>query len=232
MMLERRKLNRWQIDYPAKIKFKGAEVFIDCLLRDINFKGMQLVMGFKLSENSQIQFNLMLSERYLLKGEGWIVWRKKSSDFRYIYGVSFTHLSDSDKEKIYQFIYQTIPEAITKHWWKEEELEKKGGRDMEDRRIFQRFNIRFPVKLLDLQTGKEITGETHDICAKGLGVWAKEKVSTHTPLEVWLTIPDMKEPFYTRGNVVWVGSSDKEGDYRFGINLEKADLMSLTRILK
>jgi hypothetical protein len=102
---------------------------------------------------------------------------------------------------------------------------------MGDRRIFQRFNIRFPVKLLDLISGEEVVAETSDISAKGIGLWSKKAIVENTPLEAWLKIPDRGEPLYTRGNVVW-SRPEALGECRLGIDLEKADLMGLSRILR
>ena len=44
-MQERRRLTRWRINKASKIKLEGAVVSADCLIRDINFKGLQIVLG-------------------------------------------------------------------------------------------------------------------------------------------------------------------------------------------
>ena len=228
-MQERRKISRWQINKPASIKLEGAVAFVDCLLKDINLKGMQIVLGLRLTVDSYIKFNLKLSEEYSLECEAWVAWHKYIEGYN-IYGFYFTRLKDSDKEKIYKYVYQSVPEEIAKQL-KGDFVVKEGGENMEDRRIFQRFNIRFPVKFLDLNNGQEVIAETSDISAKGIGLWSKEGIAENTPLEVWLKIPDKGEPFYTRGNVVWSRPEGASG-YRLGIDLEKADLMGLSRILR
>jgi hypothetical protein len=48
---------------------------------------------------------------------------------------------------------------------------------------------------------------------------------------MWLNIPDRGEPLYTRGRVVW-SKMWEPNKYRLGINLEKADLMGMARILR
>ena len=102
---------------------------------------------------------------------------------------------------------------------------------MDDRRIFQRFNLRLPVRLLDSITGNEIPAETSDISAKGMGLKLKQELRVNTPLEAWVHVPDKGEPLYTRGIAVWSKISGV-GEYRVGIDLERADLMGLSRILR
>ncbi len=228
-MTDKREISRWEINKPAKIKLDGAVVFVECFLKDISFKGLSVVLSLKLIVDSYIKFSFKLSDKYLLECEAWVAWQK-TVDGRRTYGLYFTNLKDADKEKIYKFVYEHVPEEISKKW-RDDSVLKTGGEDMEDRRIFQRFNIRFPIKLLDLNTGKEINAETGDVSAKGLGVWSRETLSPRTPLEAWLKIPDRGEPLYTRGNVVW-SKPEGKGEYHLGIDLERADLMGLSRILR
>ena len=228
-MTEKRKIPRWEVNKPVKLQLEGAVVFAECFLKDINFKGLKIIFDLKLAVDSYIRFNLKLSDEYSLECETWVAWHK-AIDGRSTYGLYFTKLKDADKEKIYKFIYHNVPEEISRGLC-DTSIKKEGGENMEDRRIFQRFNIRFPVKLLDTNSGKEITAETSDISAKGLGVWSREELSPRTPLEAWLKIPDRGEPLYTRGNVVW-SKPEGKGEYHLGIDLERADLMGLSRILR
>ena len=102
---------------------------------------------------------------------------------------------------------------------------------MEDKRIFQRFNVKFPARLLDLNSGIEMPAETSDISAKGIGLALKQELKVNTPLEAWLHVPDKGEPLYARGLSVW-SRRDGEVGYRIGMDLERADLMGLSRILR
>ncbi len=102
---------------------------------------------------------------------------------------------------------------------------------MEDRRVFERINTKLPVRFLDPSSGREGIADTIDICANGLGMVTKESLSTMTPLEMWLGIPDQHEPLYTRGEVIWSEPSPGTGEYRVGVRLEKAELMGLARVL-
>ncbi|MFA5145626.1 MAG: PilZ domain-containing protein [Candidatus Omnitrophota bacterium] len=101
----------------------------------------------------------------------------------------------------------------------------------EDKRIFERFPTGFPVRFLDLNENREGEAQSMDISAKGIGLVANKELAPRTPLELWLDIPDKGEPFYTRGEVVW---SKMIGDSRcqLGVNLEKANLMGLSRVMR
>jgi hypothetical protein len=102
---------------------------------------------------------------------------------------------------------------------------------MDDRRVFERIDIKLPVRFLDPSSGREGKADTSDISANGLGLIINENLPTSTDLEVWLGIPDKHEPLYTRGQVVWSEPLSGTGAYRTGIRLEKAELMGLARVL-
>lgn len=102
---------------------------------------------------------------------------------------------------------------------------------MDDRRVFARIPARFPLRFLDPSTGRDGDADTVDFSANGVGFMTNESLLTRTPLELWLNIPDKREPLYTRGEVVWSESSDEAGRYRVGVQLEKAELMGLARAL-
>jgi len=102
---------------------------------------------------------------------------------------------------------------------------------MEDRRVFARIGIRFPVRFLNPSNGKEGQADTVDISANGLSFVTNENLSVRTPLEMWLGIPDQHEPLYTRGAVVWSKASADTEEKRIGVRLERAELMGLARVL-
>lgn len=102
---------------------------------------------------------------------------------------------------------------------------------MEDRRIFARFKAAMPVKFLDTRGNSEGTAQAADISAKGIGLVVHAELKPATPLELWLEIPDKAEPLYARGEVVWSRKLEP-AKYRVGVNLEKADLMGLSRVLR
>jgi hypothetical protein len=100
-----------------------------------------------------------------------------------------------------------------------------------DRRIFERFAVKFPLRFLDLDSNSQALVETEDVSAKGMGLLTHEELRPHTPLEMWLEIPDKGEPLYSRGEVAW-SEEIEPNKYRVGVNLEKADLMGISRVLR
>ena len=101
----------------------------------------------------------------------------------------------------------------------------------EDRRVFERFPVALPVNLIDLDAGKELDANTCDVSAKGVGIVSQEYLQPGNRLELWLNIKDGREPFYTKGTVMWAGQQEA-GKYRAGISLERAELMGMARIFR
>lgn len=225
---EHRQIRRWQINWQASIKLEGAECFTNCSIYDISLKGLKVCLPHKLQTDTFVKLSVCVSEECILKDiEAWVVWHK-TIEGRNVYGLYFTKIADADKEKIYQFLRRNFSGQINKQWWGGIE---KGGETMEDNRIFERFKARFPLRFLNLSDNREGQGSTQDISAKGVGIVTKEQLRPNTPLEMWLEIPDRGEPLYMRGEVVWSISQGLD-EYRTGINLEKADLMGLSRALR
>ncbi|MFH0855263.1 MAG: PilZ domain-containing protein [Candidatus Omnitrophota bacterium] len=218
-MQERRKLARWLAGRQVKIKLENKDCAVACYLKDINFSGMQIILVPRLAVSRYIKFELALSEDFTLKSEAWVAWQKEIEGHN-VYGLYFTKLRESDKDGIYKFVFHGAPEKPL-----------TGGDEMEDRRIFQRFNVRFPARLLDLTNGNEMPAETSNISAKGIGLTLKEPLAVNTPLEAWLDIRDNSGPIYARGLTVW-SRQEGESGYRIGVDLERADLMGLSRILR
>lgn len=100
------------------------------------------------------------------------------------------------------------------------------NQEFEDKRVFARLPVSLTVKYLDLGSNTEGEAQTQDISAKGIGLATDRALSPNSSLEMWLRVPDKGEPFYTRGEVVW------SSDNRAGINLERADLMGISRVLR
>jgi len=102
---------------------------------------------------------------------------------------------------------------------------------VKDRRTFERFPAKLPLTYVDLNSNKEGHAHTVDISANGIGLLTCRELSEHTPLDIWLIIPDNGDPLYTRGEVVW-SSRVEENTYRVGVKLEKPDFMGLSRVLR
>jgi hypothetical protein len=177
-----------------------------------------------------MQLTIILAENVILNVEAWVVWHK-TVDGTNSYGIFFSKMHDHDKEKVYRFICSSYPSQLNEKRWCEPSQEEKGDRDMEDRRIFQRFSVERPLKFLDMDSGNEGQAMTLDISAKGVGLVSGSELKPRAALEMWLDVSDKQEPIYTRGEVVW-SKRTESGNFTSGINLEKANLMDLSRLLR
>lgn len=101
---------------------------------------------------------------------------------------------------------------------------------MDDHRIFERFRKEFSARFIGLD-GKESVAQTFDVSAKGLGLSTSHELEPQANLEIWLDVPNNTDPLYTRGQVVWTRLAGATG-YHSGIELEKADLMGISRLLR
>jgi len=228
-MQDLRKITRWQINQPAKIRLEGAVRDADCHIKDINFRGMQIILGLKLFLDSYINLRLILSPEVSLDVQVWVAWHK-TIDGQNTYGLYFSKINDEDKDKIYAFVYKNVPNKVLGSFFNSSP-NVDDAQEPQDRRIFQRFDVKLPAKLLDTNTGDEIMAEISDISAKGMGLKLNREIKVNTPVEAWVYFPDKGEPLYTRGLAVWSKLSGA-AEYRLGIDLEKADLMGLSRALR
>lgn len=102
---------------------------------------------------------------------------------------------------------------------------------LEDRRIFARFPAAVSLGYLNIYSNKEGMGQTHDISASGIGLVTSRRLRASSILDMWLNVPGHSEPFYTRGEVIWI-SRIRFNKYRAGIKLEKPELMAIAQVLE
>ena len=248
-MKEHRRFPRWQVNQQAKLKLEQAEDDVLCQVRDINYKGMGIILGTKLPQDTALKLSLSLSGDCTFNVEVWVAWAKVINGVNH-YGLYFCRLRDADKEKIYSFVHAHLPKELAKSWWPDglRLIEKNEGNSnigngynknnaeqesgvVDDHRIFERFPVNLPARYLNLDTGREGLANTHDVSAKGLGLLTNADLKLHACLEIWLEMKDKGEPLYTRGAVVWIKTADAN-NYKLGLELEKADLMGISRVFK
>jgi hypothetical protein len=230
-MQDRRSTGRWRIKQTSDFRLEEDDYYEECQIRDINYKGLRLALKRKLSTDTYLNISLKLTPDSILKAEVWVAWHRVSGENDF-YGLVFTKIRDSDKASIYEFVRKYFPESIYNQWW-QDSTKMKGGEDMssndfEDKRIFARLPVEFPLKFLNLGSNKEGYGQAQDISAKGLGMVTHDEFSPNTTVEFWLQIPDRGDPLYTRGEVIW-SKRLAPNKYQTGVNLDRADLMGMSR---
>lgn len=229
-MQERRKLTRWQVDKSALLKFEQKESF--CQLKDINCTGAQVALNTKLPQDVNFRLSLRLSENHTIAAKVWASWHKVINGINH-YGLYFSEIKDADKDKINKFINTFYPNDDPRKVLEPEVVGadgEKGGEGMNDHRIFERFRKEFSARFIGLD-GKEGVAQTFDVSAKGLGLSTNQELESQADLEIWLDVPNSTDPLYTRGQVAWTRLAGKEG-FLSGIELERADLMGISRLLR
>ncbi|MCX5698159.1 MAG: PilZ domain-containing protein [Candidatus Omnitrophica bacterium] len=188
-MQNRRRSSRWCVGKPIKVKLTGALAFLDCVLIDINFSGLQITLGRKLPQDSFRGLTIVLCEKHgdgstfrplgsgkvepspgFLEVEVWVVWHKTVAHTLHLYGIYFSKIRESE-------------------------------------------------------------ARVEDVSAKGIGMMVDKELKLNDDLELWLLFPDGIEPLYVRGRVAWQKELAQDL-FRVGINLEKADMMGLGRVLR
>lgn len=226
-----RRCTRWEVHKNAELILDTSGVMqkFSCALADLSFAGAQVSLLERLPEDSLLKLNISIPPELDFSVEAWVSWHKYIKDFN-AYGLYFSKLKDVDKEKISAFVRRHSIGQIRKQWW-EGLTEEKGGANMDDRRIFARFAAKFPLLFINLKENKESVGHTEDVSAKGIGFLVDENIKVHTPLEMWMHVPDKMDPLYARGEVVW-SKMVQPNLYRIGVNLEKADLVGMSRVMR
>lgn len=234
-MQNHRNFVRWQINHKAKVRLGQTIDEALCQVKDINYKGMSVVLGLKLPEDTSFKMHLSLTDDFSFDAEVWVVWRRAIDGINH-YGLYFSKLKDVDKDKIYNFINKHCQVEMMNKWWPNQKQEtapqpQTGSQDALDSRVFERFDRRMPARFINLDNGKEGLAQTLDISAKGLGLSTGQELKPHSALEIWLDISGSAEPLYTRGEVAW-SRLEPGGNYRAGVALDKADLMGISRLLR
>lgn len=231
-MTERRKLPRWQINKRVLLKLKQVANELFCQIKDINCIGAQVVLNTKLPLDTAFKMSLRLSENYTVEAKAWTTWHKVVNGSNH-YGLCFSQIKDLDKTKINKFINVFYPNenpGMMPGIEIAQAQNEEGGEDMNDHRIFERFRKEFSARFIGLD-GKEGVAQTFDVSAKGLGLCTSQELDSQANLEIWLDVPNSTDPLYTRGQVVWTRLAGATG-YRSGIELERADLMGISRLLR
>lgn len=229
-MYERRRLPRWQINRRALFKLRQAVQESSCQIKDLNAVGAQLILHTKLPIHAAFKMTLRLSENYTIEAKVWAAWHRVINGSNH-YGLYFSEIKEADKDKINKFISAFYPnDDPEKMLWLETGAQRKGCEQMNDHRIFERFRRKFTARFVGLD-GQEGQAQTFDVSAKGLGLTTSQQLESQSNLEIWLNVPNSTDPLYTRGQVVWTRLNNK-GDFHSGIELERADLMGISRLLR
>ena len=74
----------------------------------------------------------------------------------------------------------------------------------EERRIFERFSARFPVKFKDTREEYGTEVFLRDASAEGMRIFTKERFFLNDQIALEVSLPDGGSPLVLNGQVVWV----------------------------
>ena len=106
--------------------------------------------------------------------------------------------------------------------------------DMEttgERRIFERFSARFPVKFKDAREDYGTEVFLRDASAQGIRILSKERFFLDDQLSLEVELPDGGEPMVLSGRVVWVKFLDLSL-WSIGVQFDQMNFLKMHRLFK
>ena len=102
-----------------------------------------------------------------------------------------------------------------------------------ERRIFERFSARFPVKFKDAREDYGAEVFLRDASAQGMRILSKERFFLDDQLSLEVELPDGGEPMVLDGRVVWVKFLDLSSSlWDLGIQFPQVDFLKMQRLFK
>jgi len=99
------------------------------------------------------------------------------------------------------------------------------------RRLFERFQSRFPVKFKDTRNDFGTNVHLRNVSAQGAKIATREQLYLNDSVSLEVELPDGKKPITIRGEVVWAHKPDV-GLWDVGLKFHKVVFMNLWRIYK
>ena len=100
-----------------------------------------------------------------------------------------------------------------------------------ERRIFERFSARFPVKFKDTREDYGADVFLRDASAQGIRILTKERFFLDDQLSLEVELPDGGEPMVLSGRVVWVKFLNSSL-WDIGIQFQQVNFLRMQRLFK
>jgi Tfp pilus assembly protein PilZ len=101
----------------------------------------------------------------------------------------------------------------------------------EERRVFERFSARFPVKFKDAREDYGAEVFLRDASAQGMRILTKERFFLEDQLSLEVELPDGGNPMVLSGHVVWVKLVNLSL-WDIGIQFPEVNFIKMQRIFK
>ena len=102
----------------------------------------------------------------------------------------------------------------------------------DDRRAFERFNARFPVKLKDTRDDFGTNVFLRDASAEGARVASRERMFLNDYISITVKLPDGFEPLTLNGRVTCIKTVEPNTLWDIGVKFHKVELMKLQRLYR
>ena len=102
---------------------------------------------------------------------------------------------------------------------------------LEDRRVFDRFMARFPVKFRYSKRDFGSNVFLRDVSASGAKIATNERLTLTDKVSLLVEVPDGHEPVKLNGEIVWLTFTDANS-WEAGLRFDKIDFMDTQRIFK
>jgi len=103
-------------------------------------------------------------------------------------------------------------------------------RSAEDRRTFERFIARFPVRFRDSHKSYGTNISLRNASAQGIKITTKEQLFVNDSVTLEIELPDCKRPMTLKGQVVWVTNDNESGMRDVGLKFHTIDLVHMSRL--
>ena len=101
----------------------------------------------------------------------------------------------------------------------------------EDKRVFERKDFNSILRFKSDKSDKNGEGIARNISASGMSFITKQKLRPRQELELWIGVPDGRNPVYKTAEVVWA-KENLANTYEAGVKFDSVGLMELSRIFK
>ena len=101
--------------------------------------------------------------------------------------------------------------------------------ETQERRLFYRFNARFPVKIKDAQEDFGDSIFLRDASAWGIKLTTKDRFYLNDSLSLEVALPDGLFPLNLRGQVIWT-KNNTDQSWDVGLRFHNISLMYLSRL--
>ena len=116
-MNERRQLPRWEVKKEIKVWIPMTQGFGHCVVEDMHLKGMRVSFNKPLPRQESVGMSFAIGDGFdFIKIEAKIPWSKEDQG-RYVYGLLFSKVDDSNKDRLSQYMITNADDQFKNKWW-------------------------------------------------------------------------------------------------------------------